>query len=269
MNFPETTRSLHRLPPNRRINPGAHIRRQEESGRIGRVSPDTELVPGKHTAADVNPLSFMAQTVGGHYVRQVQPGRQVQTNILIQSVEKADDQRIVARKEHAAALIAQMLHRDLASTTDNVRLLAMEDVELSDEFESKTRLQRLKDDNEMIDFCRRGLTIMISDFSALKQDDRLPFAPAVALKVDHPFDRAIPADVGVLQLSDGFELDTSREDELAVVNGRISAMNTRAVDTLQAAGTMVAGVVLNPEFEHGFYAPNVDHSLAKAVDRLR
>ena len=46
-------------------------------------------------------------------------------------------------------------------------------------------------------------------------------------------------------------------------------MNSRAVDTLQAAGTMVAGVVLNPEFEHGFYAPNVDHSLAKAVDRLR
>ncbi len=268
MYFSKTTAELTRLPPNLRLGIGSHLVRREEVGRIGNVAADTEFAHGEHTAADINPVSFLGEVLGQHYSRQVQPGRQLQTNVILGNFEQDSDPRIVLKKERVAATISRLLHQDLSQSSDRVRLFTLPGANTDGIDEQRTRFTRLNSDKDASDLCRRGLTIMISDFSRFQPED-VAVAPAIGVIVNHQLERKLPANIGVLSLGSGYEVDTSKVSQLDDINSRLAQRHQTLTDQLTGLGMSVANIIATPREVEGFNHSVADNSMAEAVARLR
>lgn len=268
MHFPKTTGELTRLPPNRRLGVGSHLVRREEVGRIGNVAADIEFAHGEHTAADINPVSFLGEVLGQHYSRQVQPGRQLQTNVILGNFEQDSDPRIVLKKEHVAATIGRLLHQDLSQSSDRVRLFALPGANTDGIDAQRTRFTRLNSTVDASDVCRRGLTIMISDFSQFRPED-WAVSPTVGVMVNHKLERKVPANIGVLSLGSGYEVDTSKPSQLDDINYRLAQRHQVLTGQLTGAGTSVATMIATPREVEGFNHSAADASMAEAIARLR
>jgi hypothetical protein len=270
MHFPETVASMTKLPPNRRLNPGSHLFRRETTGHVGTPQPDRDFIPGIDKATDIKVLSFLGETIGTPQVAQVQPRGKMGVNILVDGFDKESDERIVARKLQVASNIAKLLHHDLAyHTSDLVHLYSSEDISLDDLGHARGNVHRLPEDQNALEICHSGLTIMISDFSRKHFNANSSVFPAIAVKINHQLERSIPKNVGILALGNGYEIDTTQESERMFMNQKLSNVHHTEVESLLAGGSSVVDVVINPQLQLGFDQKAVDQQLGASVSSLR
>ncbi len=275
MNYPNTIQAFKTLPPNRDFGSGGHTDRREQAGCSGSVAEDVRFTPGRHTAADVNPLSFLGAMMGDDYVRQVQPDRPLHTNVVLDSLGEGDGLALARVKRVAANALAFGLFSDLAQTSGSVRMFTMNGaVETS--LTGVERASTLFSSGEMLDICRNGLTVVVSDFKATADE----FAAAgrlggdvVGVKLYHPAERRLPGNVGTISLGSGIEVDTNNSRLLASVNSRLEACHQRIVGDLSGVGMSLAEVELTPQVQGNCASmlpqETADAVMAQAVKSLR
>jgi hypothetical protein len=120
---------------------------------------------------------------------------------------------------------------------------------------------------ELSGLAMHRMAIAISDFQGV---ELMPGSldKVIAIKLNHPLEREIPANVGRISLGGAHELDTRNPQQLIAYNGLLQRRHETTVSGLEAAGATVTSVVFDPSFESGYDISGADERLAAAVKRV-
>lgn len=268
--FAETIRAVSSLPPNLRLTDGNHLERREVVGRNGDVVEDRPFIFGQDLIQDINPTSLIGEVLGMEHVRQVHPGRRLMTNIIVDKMDSRDDDRIQAKKEIIAVHIAATLFASMAQTSDSVKLMVRQGMNLGDISPTATKLTWLEDDASVQEASSKGISFLINDFARFDTlDEANKPHPVIGVKVNHPLERNIPSGIGLLGLGNGYELDTSNPKELDEINQRLQVRHRSIVEAMKQTGIRIANVIIEPQFDDGFNPVLADHHISTAVKSLK
>lgn len=268
MNLPQTKSALTELAANSRFGAGIHIEPQPRVGYDGVVIGEVPYDPARHSPLDINPLSLMAEATGEQHVQLVLPNRPLDMNIVVDYGYGEDHPKIAAMKRNLAHRLETAAQSALPSITDKVYSYAIGE---PDEIDMGIHYFEASSDHERATFvaglCLEGLTFVLSDFRhlPLAELSQADLSGGVAVKVNHPSERALPANVGVIALGGGKEVNTSNTKQLNNWNRELAERHEQIVRGLNTAGMSVAGAVYTPSLNEGFSVASVDEQLAQAV----
>lgn len=244
---------------------GEHVRRNVQAGFDGVYIGEAEFDPTRHDPSDIDAFA-MGEALDKPHVSQVFPSRPLHINIVADRTGRSEDPRVTAVKGAAAASLVGSLDESLPGVTDQSFIYIAGHGNLPD-----AETLRVSNRNELpgqvSDLALDGLTLVVSDFQGMR------FEPGsldgvVAVKLNHPLERAIPAGVGRISLGGEYELDTRDGTQLGAYNQLLQAQHDRTVSGLESAGATVASVIADPRYEQGYDIGAADEEIASAIGEI-
>ncbi len=272
MFLPRTHDALIELAANSQFAVGVHSHDQIRTGQMGIPLGSVEFDPYKHEVTDIDLLSVMGEATGEHYVNEVLPNKPVNINVLTDYQNTGDIPKISSLKKLISFALTETIEGALPSITDRQFNYSFgplpEDVRTTNTPESlasETEEQRAE---SIKGLCVNGLTLIISDFrnfpaAYLLQNE---LSDAVAIKVNHPAQLKIPANVGVISLGKGVEVNTNIPASLNIVNSHLATQREKLLTNLGYAGLSVVEVVYDPKQPSKFDDTKTDSDLAEALN---
>lgn len=276
MAFPETSAALRELGATTTYGLGAHLHPAVSVGVPGLTLGDIQFNPAKHDFLDVNHFSLLGEATGELHVTEVLPDRPLNVNVVTDLGSIWDARVITRRKQEAARAIAAGIATALPSLTDRTTMYAVGQSPTHPAHSSETKLVSLDvveggRAESVASLAPEGPLIVLSDFIHMPLEEHVSgdvSRNVLAVKVNHPFERRIPANIGVLALNRGYDLDTSNKRKLARANSRLDDRHLGVMARLQDAGISVVDVILDPKLPEGFDQGYVDNRLAEGIKML-
>ncbi len=273
MSFSRTEAAISEVAANLKVGMGGHIEERVRSGVPGLAVGEVPFNPVIHDPEAIKPFSFMEEVVGGPHVDQVLPKRPTEVTLINDYGNRTDIDAISSSKRRAALAIAVGLESALgvgdklyryATGVDGLVPADIGDIELeslenSEEYRAQSVAMR----------CMGGLALVLSDFHKLPLHEvQADYSSTLAIKLNHPLERRIPANVGVIGLGGDLEIDTDKPKNLAKANEMLDARHNLVVDRLQSAGMTVVSLVSLPSSEAGIDLNIADDVIAQGVNTL-
>lgn len=275
MRLPNTQYELQELRSNESMQYGMHVGYEVAVGVQGVEVGETPFNASHHTIDAINPLSIMESATDMPHVTQVMPYRPIELNVVVH--QSPDDrlmpkylQPIRSHKRQLANGIREAISES-QQVMDRTNLYVVGDASSLDELNDGAEVIEGTEDHSIASqaiasICLRGLTFVISDFNTLKLD--IPganYRETVAIKANHAFELAFPANVGRITLGGLKEVNTRKPKELAKVNQGLLQKHTSIANSLSDAGLAVAKVVYNDALPMGTNFDAADASIAAAI----
>ncbi|HEX5456519.1 MAG TPA: hypothetical protein VFW77_04095 [Candidatus Saccharimonadales bacterium] len=244
---------------------GEHVRRSVQTGYDGVYIGEAEFDPTRHEPSDIDPFA-MGEALDRPHVSQVFPSRPLHINIVADRTGRAEDPRVTAIKDAAVVGLVGSIDESLPGVTDQsfIYLAGRGDIANAETLRASSRNEL---PGQISDLALDGLTIVISDFHGMRFD-RSSLDGVVAVKLNHPLERAIPAGVGRISLGGEYELDTRDGAQLGEYNRLLQAHHDSAVAGLESAGAVVASVISDPRYEQGYDIAAADGGIAAAIGEM-
>lgn len=264
----ETQRVFANLPANNPRWQGDHLQHQSKASMDGIFLGTLPFDPFVHDAHDIDPLAAMGFALGEDHVRQVFPHRSLITNVVIDSTGRLDAPAVTESKARLARGLSDCLDETKGSMDLNFsyRLVSPES-ELNDGSAENIPVNEREFARTIGEFARNSLTFVISDFNRMRFD-RSPdtdFGNVVAIKVNNPLERQIPANIGPVPLGGLQYVDTNKRRKLEPVNRDLQAQHERIVRDLCSTGASVASIIFNHRMPEGFDVDAADAQIAAAI----
>lgn len=272
MHLPKTSGALSESMANNRTGPGAHAFANNRAGGGGLFLGEVPFDFQQHEVTDILSSSSMEVVTGEPHVGMYRPNHPLHMNVVTDYGNDADDARIMRVKRLAARNITEGILGQLTSVTDRLESYAVGALGSSrlprGQFmladRDKTEEERAK---AVARLSLEGLTLVISDFRSLPLATSKvgSYKETLALKVNHPLERRIPANIGFLSVKGLFEINTGKSRELEKANQRLEEQHKRKVGELEDAGITVVSVVIDPKSPQKVDVRELDRSLARGV----
>lgn len=269
MELPRTQEALHVLASDDRFGSGTHIESRVQTGMDGMIIGEEPFDPIYHSPYDINPGSLMEAVTGQPYVDQVLARRPLSVNVVADYGDGGDHPKITAMKQRLAMVLKTAAQNAVPSITDRVYTYA---IGTGDYYEQN--IDAWLDDGDEVgraisvaSLCLDGLTFVISDFRRLPlyAVEGVNLEDAMAIKANHPAELSLPANVGVIPLGHGEEINTNKTKQLERKNAELQARHLSIIHKLQQANISVIGAVYDPREAGGFQAETVDADLSNAI----
>lgn len=241
----------------------------------GLMIGEIEYDPIKHLPTSINPFSMLEAATGVLQVQEVLPDHPLRVGIVYDASDPAEDPRITCAKTRLKEELRESISQSIPGYSDHLSQFAIVSDAAGRPYDGVTYIQADRDPSvtarSVAAVCLRGLTFIISDFSRLKfgaTGAETPVA-AVAIKVNHPFDLALPAGVGTLSMGGVEEVNTNKRRELAQKNSELRASQARIAQELGANGLTLAQVIYQPRLVSGIDFIATDDAIAQAVTQLQ
>lgn len=264
----ETSDALGDFAANTQYGFGSHYERNIRTGVAGLPLGDTEFDPTRHQLSDINHLSPMTDLTGEFYVSEVIPQRPLTVNVILDGRGGNEHHVIAAQKRRAQQGISTGLVEAVPGITDHAAAYVLSDENTRNytNFDGEYLPVRSEEEAGRIveDIALSGLTFVVSDFKKLRLQ-RID-GQMIAIKANHPLERAIPQNIGFVSLGGAIELDTHNLRQLNRVNSALEQRHDAIIDGIQAAGAKAISVQAVPKSEHGFFVMNTDRRIAEAVE---
>jgi hypothetical protein len=192
--------------------------------------------PARHMPHQIDVLSPMQDVYDSPQVRVQLPHNPMLVTLVGDYRFKGDSPEIARMKSGAVDAVVQGL----------VDVLPNLDIQDTYRLEDEVNLQ--KDEEELLDLCNAGLCFVIGDFRKLRLD--APFsqrADVIALKVNHPAERAIMPNVGNISVGGMLEINTNKPRQVRAANALLEQRHMERMSKLQAAGALAGAVILAPK----------------------
>lgn len=275
MHLPETAGALSEAMANSQFGPGGHAFANTRTGANGLFLGEIPFDPAYHEAADILQTSMMEDVLDTPHVGLYRPEHPLHISVVTDYGNTADDARIMRTKREAARNLTEGILGQLTSVTDRLDSFAVGATEATQlGLNDHELIGREASEQERAEEIARlglgGLTLVISDFRSLPlgQFGGGDFSETLAIKVNHPWERQIPARVGILSLRGLAEVNTNKPRELDKVNRRLEAQHKQKIEELEEAGITVASVVLRPKLPLKVDETEVDEALATGIRTL-
>lgn len=260
----QTYEALASLEANAGHTFGEHVRRRVQAGTDGVYIGEAEFDPARHDPAEIDPMA-MGSALDRPHVSQVFPNRPLHVSIIADRTARAEDPKVASAKANAMAGLVNALDESLPGVTDQSFIYAAggslpnaEALHVRDRSELP---------GQVSDLALSGLTIVVSDFQGMSFQPR-SLEGVVAVKLNHPLERKIPADVGRVSLGGEYELDTRDHMQVRAYNALLQRHHDDTVDGLESAGAVVASVIADPRRDQGFNAARADEYIADAIGEI-
>jgi len=270
--LPRTEEALNELIANQPRGTGTHAQEHARRSRSGRMLGYVPFNPIRHLPTDITPFSPMAVALGHDEVRKIQPTRPLNANIVLDFQAKNELPGVTKAKVDLAKDLRQTLDDALTNPHDRLQVYTLGRLgtyagiqNYAEPLTSDTRPEAAREALESL--ASRDFTVVVSDFEWLSpaQDTENTLRNAVAIKVNHRFERELPAKIGMFSLGGWAEVNTDKRRELAAANRDLAAHHDQVVAGLEAAGASVASVVFDPRLSQGFDVLATDQAIAQAV----
>lgn len=277
MAYPETSAALRELGATTTYGIGVHTHPTIAVGVPGLTLGDVQFNPAKHDFLDVNHFSLMGEATGDLHVTEVLPNRPLNLNIVTDLGSIWDARVVTRRKAQAARDIGEGILAAMPSLTDRATTYTVGDSPRNPARSGETRLVSLDEAREsgraesVAALAPEGPLVVFSDFIHLPLEEHVTEDVArnvLAVKINHPFERKIPANIGVLALNAGYDLDTSKKRQLARANARLDDRHAGVMARLENAGITVVDIILDPKQPGGFDQHYADVRVAEGLKAL-
>ena len=271
----QTSAALQDYVVNQGFLPGVHGSIQPQIGGKGRVVSDVLLNPSNFDLSAIDPFSIDGIVSDGIYVTRTIPHKRLYVSVIVQADRAQDHPGIVAAKRQLASTLLETIDASMPDRRDRVYgyYLGNDPFQL-DDFDVEAlpySTDSTVNTRTVADVCQQGLAFVISDFKRLQfgQEHRSSLPAAVAVKLNHPFELAIPANSGNWTLGGGKVLKTNNMGKLAQANNELRAYHDQQESLLRAARFAVAAVVSEPK-NHvlGFNEQLADDAIATAIQSI-
>lgn len=275
MAFPETTEAVAELFANRQYGQGAHTLSAARTGVDGIALGEVQFDPYLHDAYDIKPISLTELLTGQPQVDVVRPNFPVHINVVTDYTDKGDNDPIARSKRNVAHTVTKYLEEALSSVADRLDTYAvgsgmshgsaiLDAEELAQEDASEEEKAEA-----VASLCMRGLTVVISDFAGLPlYGTNGDFSETVGIKLNHLLERNVPANMGVIAISGGVEVNTNKPKKLAPVNNLLEHNHQEAISRLKDAGLSMASLVARADKIGGFDQTQSDKEISLAIKAL-
>lgn len=268
--FSQTESALSELSANNNMRFGTHTRYDLASGVPGLIIGEQLYDPAKHLASAINPMSFLAEVTDARYVQQVLPSHSLDMKLVFDRSARHEDPRITAYKERVGSEIAAAIKSALPGIGDNLQsyVLGSHEDELEAEFIEASNNPE-GNARTITDICFGGLAFVISDFNRLPMASQAhDSSELIAIKVNHPFELALPANVGTISLGGLREVRTNKAKELVAYNESQAARHQAIEAGFAVARIPVASVRFDHKQPLGFDDIAADSAIASAVQAI-
>lgn len=271
MALPETEQALADLASNNVRMSGMHATGTLRVGTQG-MYVDTETYdPVKHSPLDIDPLSPFSLVYGEDQVTRVMPERPLGANVLIDLTARHEHPVVGQAKTKFAYDLSGAIKASLPGMNDRLYSYVTTGVQGGNNIPFDHEIIKVENPDELNDIVNDlvvgGLTFVISDFrtvSPARLSHRLNNS-LIAVKVNHPSERVIPAGVGHVPLGNGKLVNSNKPKQLAAINEQLEAQHTAIVDGLEAAGAAVVSIITAPSQPNLYDSQAADQALAEAI----
>ncbi len=261
MQFPRTQEKLYEMAASQPLMAGVHQSDMPTTGRYGLVMGEAVYDPLVDTPSNIKIDSVKARITGAPHTRVIIPRENMNANLVVDTESgNGDYWHIAKHKQKLAIDIANSIWEASPSSTDwfNVYYLgdnaSRELTHIADPIEVK----------EVAGVCVSGITMVMSDFQRLRFDQKL--TNSIGIKVNHPAELELPANVGIIPVGAGIEVDTDKPRKLNRANEQLLARRQEILGLMAASGLKAVEVVFNPKFSNGFDSVKTDMDLAQAIN---
>ncbi len=252
--FPNTRNQIEDLEAHFRHSGGVHKFPHETVASVGLDVGSVDFDPLRHGAHQIDLSSPMAEYLGVEQVRKVLPMTPLLVRIVLDEQNKGDHPVVAGMKRQAGRSIAQGI-QDIMPSFDRFDIVTLtgEDSEPS-----------------LDELCDTGLAIVVGDLERVPLPDAFnERADVVALKVNHPSERSIPANVGKLSLGGVWEVNTDNSTQLQRVNAWLEDAHNQRLARFEAAGAITGSYVLDAQAPDYVVDRHVDEVLSMVLAQVR
>lgn len=267
LSLPETQEVLASFAATNQNGWGEHTHGNLTAGVDGLQIGSVTFDPVRHQPGQINPLDVMGMALGEYRVPMVLPYRPLAANVIIDLTRRQDHPMVTTAKRNLGVSLTNALEASLPGITDKIHGYVIGDtVEQLQAagFEQIDPADEVTNARMISDIAAEGLTIVISDFRHLEFEPN-SLGDTVAVKTNHPSERSITANVGLITLRGDVEVNTSNARQLAAVNDRLQKEHDRITGMLRVADASVAEAVVTPRAPEGYDLSAVDQSIAAAL----
>lgn len=268
--LPETSNMLSEWPANEAYALGDHTEFSVRTGAAGLPLGDSEFDPSRHQLSDINHLAPMTAATGDFYVREVQPFRPLLINVIHDARSQGEHPAIYAQKHTGMDYLATAIADAAPGIADSVRHYHISNGnDVSSAAKHAQEIIAPTDEQaqaEIEDIALRGLTFILSDFRSLK----LPNATGevLAIKMNHPLERSLPANVGFVSLGGAFEVNTNNARQLGEVNRRLTTIHEGIMSSLQESQVEAVDIVVTPKTAEYIDSKKADIAISDKLKHL-
>ena len=225
---------------------GEHDSYALKPGQIGSIMSEVDFDPSRHGPELIRPLSVWEQIVDVRQVAIVAPEYPLPISVVIDQSDQNDHPGILKAK--------QLLGKQLLRCFDQSALVSDEvTVHLiggNKSFTRDYRTETIPEDQAVArinEICQAGLTFIVSDFKRVITDpDSGNFPATVAVKINHPYEVALPTKSGKITLGAHSDpVNTNKSKELTAFNNDLARSHQVTMHRLQIAGIWVAQVLFD------------------------
>jgi hypothetical protein len=253
---------------------GDHLERNISTSIGNVVLGEVQFDPHIHDPSDIDHMSMMGIATGELYVPEVLPQKPLNMNVIIDATTREDHPSLIKVKRDIAHQIYSAIDDATIGMSDRVfatELTSRPQKSSNPDFEivvarNNKALQKFLGMTAI-----NQLAIVISDFKNFdrRHSSEAGKSPMVAVKVNHPAERRIPYDVGILSLGGYEEINTNKHRRVDAKNAELEAQHREIVEELEAIGAEVAEVITKPFSATGYEVAEVDAAIATAISNLQ
>ena len=287
MSFIETESAISEVMASLPMGMGGHIEQRIVSGAHGMAVGEVPFDPTRHNPGDIKPFSIMSEVLGEPFVDQVLPMRPLEVQIVSDYGNTSDIGDIAVSKMLAIHSVSDGLETTMGigdklfeyavGLSETPDFLAS--VDRPSQYSAPLRPNEVILEGREVDaeyraqtvgmLCLNGLTIVLSDFHSLPLDQiDTDFSKTLAVKINHPFERRIPANVGVIGVGSDIEVNTNSSRQLKKTNEMLEARHREVVSKLQNSGIHVVSLVTKPSDPSGIDLRIADNAIANGLKAL-
>lgn len=270
--LPETAHALDSLAANGHFGVGEHRAHMIQAGVPGLQLGYEAFDPRRHQTHQIDVLAPFTDFLGEEQVQLVRPERPLLINVITDYSSVNQHPVLSETKSRLAEDLGDSIAEALPGMNDRVRFFAVGDGVPRD-LGNEVEIIEI-DDTEVLTkeidaIAMDGLTFVVGSFNRLKLAESRRGGEVVAVKVNHPLDRRIPANIGIVGIQGLGEVNTRKSKSLGLINDRLELRHQGIVRELEDNGVVVASVVAALQNPSEYDIQAADAEIASAIASLQ